>query len=220
MRDGRNPGDSRYTFHESIHVCADVALSATAGAALPDPTFHESIQVCADLALSPSSRSDLRQMRNVEHAQLCTLEIELPFLLVVGDAAGADLPQWRAAVLADMAGGDRGLVELGVAAPDADHLQRGKLNLLIEECWSHEPKMRPNFDDVVKRLNGEIADEIRRKEEPTIVFLHKLNDSIYHKRMEDSGVVARAASEDSSDDEKLVTTLYVSKYRWGSGWKR
>ncbi|GMI24905.1 hypothetical protein TeGR_g14185 [Tetraparma gracilis] len=44
-----------------------------------------------------------------------------------------------------------------------------KLNALIQECWVPRARMRPDFDQIVKRLQGEIGDEIKRKEEPVVV---------------------------------------------------
>jgi hypothetical protein len=43
-----------------------------------------------------------------------------------------------------------------------------KLHTLIQECWKVRRKERPNFDQIVARLQGDIGDEIKRKEEPMI----------------------------------------------------
>ena len=54
-------------------------------------------------------------------------------------------------------------------------------------------KERPNFDEIVKRLQGDIGDEIKRKEEPKIELYSKEDDLIYRGRIgkedeiEDSG---------------------------------
>jgi hypothetical protein len=58
-----------------------------------------------------------------------------------------------------------------------------KLNALIQECWRVRRKERPNFDQIVARLQGEVGDEIKRKEEPEIVMYSKEDDEIYRNRM-------------------------------------
>jgi hypothetical protein len=44
-------------------------------------------------------------------------------------------------------------------------------------------KERPNFDQIVARLQGDIGDEIKRKEEPKIELYSKEDDLIYRGRM-------------------------------------
>ncbi|GMI30069.1 hypothetical protein TeGR_g6473 [Tetraparma gracilis] len=58
-----------------------------------------------------------------------------------------------------------------------------KLHALIQECWRVRRKERPNFDQIVARLQGEVGDEIKRKEEPEIVMYSKEDDEIYRNRM-------------------------------------
>ena len=58
-----------------------------------------------------------------------------------------------------------------------------KLHTLIQECWRVRRKERPNFDDIVKRLQGDIGDEIKRKEEPKIELYSKEDDVVYRNRM-------------------------------------
>ena len=58
-----------------------------------------------------------------------------------------------------------------------------KLNALIQECWRVRRKERPNFDEIVKRLQGDIGDEIKRREEPKIELYSKEDDVIYRDRI-------------------------------------
>ncbi|GMI20062.1 hypothetical protein TeGR_g14243, partial [Tetraparma gracilis] len=58
-----------------------------------------------------------------------------------------------------------------------------KLHTLIQECWRVRRKERPNFDEIVKRLQGDIGDEIKRKEEPKIELYSKEDDLVYRNRM-------------------------------------
>jgi hypothetical protein len=44
-------------------------------------------------------------------------------------------------------------------------------------------KERPSFDEIVKRLQGDIGDEIKRKEEPKIELYSKEDDLVYRNRM-------------------------------------
>jgi hypothetical protein len=58
-----------------------------------------------------------------------------------------------------------------------------KLNALIQECWRVRRKDRPNFDEITSRLQGDIGDEIKRKEEPQIELYSKEDDEIYRNRI-------------------------------------
>jgi hypothetical protein len=58
-----------------------------------------------------------------------------------------------------------------------------KLHALIQECWKVRRKERPNFDQIVKRLQGDIGDEIKRREEPKVVVYSKEDDEIYRGRI-------------------------------------
>ncbi|GMI56624.1 hypothetical protein TeGR_g933, partial [Tetraparma gracilis] len=58
-----------------------------------------------------------------------------------------------------------------------------KLHALIQECWRVRRKERPNFDEIVKRLQGDIGDEIKRREEPKIELYSKEDDAIYRDRI-------------------------------------
>ena len=77
-----------------------------------------------------------------------------------------------------------------------------KLAALIRRCWTIERNPRPNFDKIVRLLQGEIADEVRTALEPDIVQLSEEPDEVYWeeaKRLaefkEDDAVVAEEVSE-------------------------
>jgi hypothetical protein len=60
---------------------------------------------------------------------------------------------------------------------------------------------RPNFDQIVARLQGEIGDEVRRKEEPQIVLYSLEKDSVYHERIGKEDEI-----EDSDGEDDLATS--------------
>ena len=78
------------------------------------------------------------------------------------------------------------------------------LDALIERCWNQVPEERPSFDEIVRLMQGDIAEEIRRKDEPEITYLSKEDDSLYHARLgvdeqfEDDG-------EEGMDTRKMVS---------------
>ncbi|GMI18950.1 hypothetical protein TeGR_g15277, partial [Tetraparma gracilis] len=71
-----------------------------------------------------------------------------------------------------------------------------KLHTLIQECWRVRRKERPNFDEIVKRLQGDIGDEIKRKEEPKIELYSKEDDLVYRNRIGKEDEI-----EDSDEEE-------------------
>ncbi|GMI55372.1 hypothetical protein TeGR_g14295, partial [Tetraparma gracilis] len=71
-----------------------------------------------------------------------------------------------------------------------------KLHALIQECWLVRRKERPNFDEIVKRLQGDIGDEIKRKEEPKIELYSKEDDLVYRNRIGKEDEI-----EDSDEEE-------------------
>ena len=79
-----------------------------------------------------------------------------------------------------------------------------KLDALIERCWSQVPEERPLFDEISRLMQGDIAEEIRRKAEPVITYLSKEDDTLYHERLgvdeqfEDEG-------EEGMDTRKMVS---------------
>jgi len=58
-----------------------------------------------------------------------------------------------------------------------------KLCKLLKRCWAPLKESRPSFDEIVKTMQGEVAEEVMRKEEPVITIYKDEPDSIYHERM-------------------------------------
>jgi len=75
-----------------------------------------------------------------------------------------------------------------------------KLCKLIRRCWAQKKEMRPSFDEIVKIMQCEVAEEVRRKEEPAIVMYGVEEDDIYANRM-DTGV------DEHFDDEYKGTDM-------------
>jgi hypothetical protein len=80
-----------------------------------------------------------------------------------------------------------------------------KLHALIQECWRVRRKERPNFDQIVKRLQGDIGDEIKRKEEPKIELYSQEDDMVYRER------IGKEDELDESDGEDAVPTTRRSQ---------
>ncbi|GMI38924.1 hypothetical protein TeGR_g3516, partial [Tetraparma gracilis] len=72
-----------------------------------------------------------------------------------------------------------------------------KLHTLIQECWKTKAKHRPTFDEIVTRLQNEIGDEIKRKEEPKITLMSVEPDSVYQERIGKDDEI-----EDSDEEEE------------------
>jgi len=41
---------------------------------------------------------------------------------------------------------------------------------LLKRCWSQKKEDRPTFDQIVKIMQGEVAQEVLRKEEPKVAL--------------------------------------------------
>ena len=54
---------------------------------------------------------------------------------------------------------------------------------LIERCWAPKKEDRPLFNEIVKVMQGEVADEVRKNKEPEIVVYSVEDDQVYHERM-------------------------------------
>jgi len=54
---------------------------------------------------------------------------------------------------------------------------------LIKRCWSQKKEDRPNFDEIVRIMQGEVHDEVRMKEEPEIVVYGEEDDELFHRRI-------------------------------------
>jgi hypothetical protein len=77
-----------------------------------------------------------------------------------------------------------------------------KLHALIQECWKVRRKERPNFDEIVSRLQGDIGDEIKRKEEPKIELYSKEDDGIYRGRIGKEDEIEDSDGEDAGEGTK------------------
>jgi len=58
-----------------------------------------------------------------------------------------------------------------------------KLCKLLKRCWAQKKEDRPSFDEIVKTMQGEVAEEVMRKDEPTITVYCVEDDAIFHERM-------------------------------------
>jgi len=79
-----------------------------------------------------------------------------------------------------------------------------KLCKLLKKCWAQNPEDRPSFDLIVKTMQGEVAWEVMRKEEPVITVYSVEDDALYHERMgkeEDFG----DEGEDGTKTTKMVS---------------
>ena len=73
---------------------------------------------------------------------------------------------------------------------------------IIKRCWSQTKEERPGFDEIVRVMQGDVADEVRRRDEPEIVVLGEEADEIYHHRMEGGGENLGGGGEQESEREK------------------
>ena len=104
---------------------------------------------------------------------------------------------------------------------------------LLSECWQNKPDLRPNFDEIVKLLNADVLDEVRRNPEPEIELLHLQDDIIY---WEDNASGGWEQDDDSDEDveggdkvnqlkadittlkaENIILVERLSKYEGGGG---
>ena len=86
---------------------------------------------------------------------------------------------------------------------------------LIKRCWAPLKEDRPGFEEIVKVMQGEIADEVRRKEEPAIVVYEGEADGVDQDRLgvkedfwEEEG---RYTTTTSFDTSKVVTLKEYEK---------
>ena len=70
-----------------------------------------------------------------------------------------------------------------------------ELKALISDCWEHDPDDRPDFDEIVRRLNGEVREEVWMKPEPSFVCDENfLKNSVDYEESE----------EEEVEEEKLI----------------
>ena len=79
---------------------------------------------------------------------------------------------------------------------------------LLKRCWAPLKEDRPGFDEIVKVMQGEVADEVGRKEEPKIVVYGLEDDELYKARM--------GMGEDFGEDEEEggATRSVISKAKF------
>ena len=58
-----------------------------------------------------------------------------------------------------------------------------KLCKLLKRCWAQEMEDRPSFDEIVRVMQGEVTEEVLRKEEPEITVYSVEDDALFHERM-------------------------------------
>jgi len=58
-----------------------------------------------------------------------------------------------------------------------------KLCKLLKRCWTQKKEDRPGFDEILRLMQGEVSDEVRRREEPEIVVYSNEDDAFYHERL-------------------------------------
>jgi hypothetical protein len=78
-----------------------------------------------------------------------------------------------------------------------------KFTKLLKECWRGVPSERPTFDEIVRRLNGEVADEVRRNPEPDITLLHLQSDAVYWEDIEGEEEEEEGKEGEGGEDAKL-----------------
>ena len=81
-----------------------------------------------------------------------------------------------------------------------------KLCKLLKRCWAQNKEDRPEFDEIVKLMQGEVSDEVRRKEEPVITIYSVEDDALYQERM---GKDEHFREDD--EDAQLDTAKFVSR---------
>jgi len=75
-----------------------------------------------------------------------------------------------------------------------------KLAALIRRCWTVDRDPRPNFDEIVRLLQGEIHDEVRTAAEPNIVKLSEEPDEVYWEK---ATRLAESKEEEQADVAEL-----------------
>ncbi|GMI43239.1 hypothetical protein TeGR_g13293, partial [Tetraparma gracilis] len=86
-----------------------------------------------------------------------------------------------------------------------------KLHTLIQECWRVRRKERPNFDQIVNRLQHDIGDEIKRREEPKIELYSKEDDLVYRNRIGKEDEISDSDGEEEGGKSSTRRGDVVSK---------
>ena len=80
-----------------------------------------------------------------------------------------------------------------------------KLCKLLKKCWAQKKEDRPSFDQIVKLMQGEVSDEVRRKEEPVITIYSVGDDALYQERM------GKDEQFEDYGEEGIDTAKFVSR---------
>jgi len=83
-----------------------------------------------------------------------------------------------------------------------------KLCKLLKRCWSQNKENRPSFDEIVWVMQGDVAEEVLRKEEPEITLYSEEADALYHERM---GMDKRFEEEEGEGALGDTTTMISKK---------
>ena len=79
-----------------------------------------------------------------------------------------------------------------------------KMCKLLKRCWAQKKEDRPSFDDIVMCMQGEIAAEVRGKEEPVIVMYGDEDDLLYRGRMGKDEVLDDSDENEGENDTRVV----------------
>ena len=77
-----------------------------------------------------------------------------------------------------------------------------KLCELLKKCWAHTPEDRPSFDQIVKTMQGEVAEEEMRKEEPAITVYSVEDDG--EEGMDTAKMVSQRVHTETLEKKDLV----------------
>jgi hypothetical protein len=80
-----------------------------------------------------------------------------------------------------------------------------KLCKLLKKCWAQKKEDRPSFDQIVKLMQGEVSDEVRRKKEPVITIYSVEDDALFHERM------GKDEQFEDEEDAQLDSAKFVSR---------
>jgi len=94
-----------------------------------------------------------------------------------------------------------------------------KLCSLIYRCWSQIPDSRPTFDEIVRLLNGDIGEEVKRRVEPEITYLSQQPDAQYQEEMLLEAAAAEGGGDsmlaDDDEEEEMDTAKFVTRREHG-----
>jgi serine/threonine protein kinase len=98
--------------------------------------------------------------------------------------------------------------------PRAFRASYPRFTKLLKACWQGNPKDRPNFDEIVRRLNAEVRDEVNASPEPVISLLHHQKDSEYWEDMANGGGLSEPTNDATLKD--LNADEWKEKYKFAN----